>query len=38
VKGLAVVDKIGKLGDPTSGGQGTPTETVEIEQATVRVH
>jgi cyclophilin family peptidyl-prolyl cis-trans isomerase len=38
VKGLAVVDKIGKLGDPTSGGQGTPTETVEIEKATLRVH
>ncbi|MFL5953402.1 MAG: peptidylprolyl isomerase [Gaiellaceae bacterium] len=34
-KGLDVVDKIGQLGDPTSGGQGTPTEVVEIEKATL---
>jgi peptidyl-prolyl cis-trans isomerase B (cyclophilin B) len=38
VKGLDVVDKIGQLGDPASGGAGTPTETVEIEKATLRVH
>jgi peptidyl-prolyl cis-trans isomerase B (cyclophilin B) len=34
-KGLDVVDRIGKLGDPASGGQGTPTEVVEIEKATL---
>jgi hypothetical protein len=33
-----VVDKIGQLGDPSSGGQGVPTETVEIEKATLTVH
>ena len=33
--GLAVVDKIGKLGDPST---EQPTETVEIESATVTVH
>ena len=38
VRGQAVVDKIGLLGDPASGGQGTPTETVEIEKATLAVH
>jgi cyclophilin family peptidyl-prolyl cis-trans isomerase len=38
VRGLAVVQAIGKLGDPSSGGQGTPTETVAIEKATVNVH
>jgi cyclophilin family peptidyl-prolyl cis-trans isomerase len=38
VKGQAVVDKIGQLGDPASGGQGVPTETVEIEKATLTVH
>jgi cyclophilin family peptidyl-prolyl cis-trans isomerase len=37
VSGLPVVQKIGQLGDPASGGQGTPTETVEIEKATVHV-
>ncbi|HXK14266.1 MAG TPA: peptidylprolyl isomerase [Gaiellaceae bacterium] len=37
-KGQAVVDKIGQLGDPSSGGQGVPTETVEIEKATLTVH
>ena len=37
-KGQAVVDKIGQLGDPSSGGQGVPTETVEIEHATLTVH
>jgi cyclophilin family peptidyl-prolyl cis-trans isomerase len=38
VKGQAVVDKIGQLGDPASGGQGVPTETVEIQKATLTVH
>jgi peptidyl-prolyl cis-trans isomerase B (cyclophilin B) len=33
-KGLDVVDSIGGLGDPTT---EQPTETVEIEKATVRV-
>jgi len=34
IKGLAVVDAIGKLGDPST---QQPTETVEIESATVTV-
>lgn len=38
VQGLPVVQAIGNLGDPASGGEGTPTETVEIEKATVNVH
>jgi cyclophilin family peptidyl-prolyl cis-trans isomerase len=38
VKGQAVVAKIGELGDPASGGSGTPTETVELEKATLTVH
>jgi peptidyl-prolyl cis-trans isomerase B (cyclophilin B) len=38
VKGQATVDKIGQFGDPASGGQGVPTETVEIETATLAVH
>lgn len=38
VDGLAVVEAIGQLGDPSSGGEGVPTETVEIEKATVDVH
>ncbi len=38
VQGLPVVDAIGQLGDPSSGGTGTPTETVEIEKATLDVH
>jgi peptidyl-prolyl cis-trans isomerase B (cyclophilin B) len=37
VHGLPVVKAIGKLGDPASGGAGTPTQTVEIEKATVHV-
>jgi peptidyl-prolyl cis-trans isomerase B (cyclophilin B) len=37
VRGLPVVKAIGKLGDPASGGAGTPTQTVEIEKATVHV-
>ena len=38
VKGLPTVDKIGQFGDPASGGEGVPTETVVIEKATVIVH
>jgi peptidyl-prolyl cis-trans isomerase B (cyclophilin B) len=38
VKGLAVVEAVGQLGDPSSGSEGVPTETVEIEKATVDVH
>ena len=38
VKGQPAIDAIGQLGDPTSGGQGIPTETVEIEKATLTVH
>ncbi len=36
-KGQAVVDKVGQLGDPASGGEGIPTETVVIEKATLSV-
>jgi len=35
VKGQDVVDEIGKLGDPASGGAGTPIKSVVIEKATV---
>lgn len=35
VRGLDVVDRIGKLGDPAT---EQPTQTVEIEQATLSVH
>jgi peptidyl-prolyl cis-trans isomerase B (cyclophilin B) len=38
VKGQKVVGNIGELGDPSSGGQGVPTEPVEIEKATLTVH
>ncbi len=38
MRGLKVVQAIGTLGDPASGGAGTPTEVVEIEKATVNVH
>jgi cyclophilin family peptidyl-prolyl cis-trans isomerase len=38
VTGQAVVAKIGEFGDPASGGSGTPTETVEIEKATLTVN
>jgi cyclophilin family peptidyl-prolyl cis-trans isomerase len=37
VHGQAVVDKVGQLGDPASGGQGIPTETVVIEKANLTV-
>jgi cyclophilin family peptidyl-prolyl cis-trans isomerase len=36
-KGLDAVDRIGELGDPGSGGAGTPTEVVEIQKATLVV-
>jgi peptidyl-prolyl cis-trans isomerase B (cyclophilin B) len=35
VKGLAVTDRIDKLGDPSSGESGTPLEPVVISKATV---
>jgi peptidyl-prolyl cis-trans isomerase B (cyclophilin B) len=35
VKGQAVVDEIGQLGDPASGGAGTPLQPVVIEGAKV---
>jgi cyclophilin family peptidyl-prolyl cis-trans isomerase len=37
VKGLAVTDRIDKLGDPASGETGTPVEPVVISKATVSV-
>jgi peptidyl-prolyl cis-trans isomerase B (cyclophilin B) len=37
VSGAAVVRRIGRLGDPSSGGAGTPTKIVEIERATLHV-
>ena len=36
VKGVEVTQQIGELGDPASGGSGTPTQPVVIEKATVR--
>jgi peptidyl-prolyl cis-trans isomerase B (cyclophilin B) len=36
VKGQEVVDSIGELGDPASGGTGTPLQPVVIERATVQ--
>jgi peptidyl-prolyl cis-trans isomerase B (cyclophilin B) len=36
VSGLDVVQKVGQLGDPASGGAGTPLKPVVIEKATVR--
>ena len=38
VKGQAVADAIGKLGDPASGEAGTPLQPVVIERAAVREH
>jgi peptidyl-prolyl cis-trans isomerase B (cyclophilin B) len=35
-KGIEVVQAIGKLGDPASGGAGTPLQSVVIEKASVR--
>jgi peptidyl-prolyl cis-trans isomerase B (cyclophilin B) len=37
-KGMDVVQAIGELGDPASGGAGTPLQSVVIEKATVREH
>ena len=37
-KGTDVVQAIGKLGDPASGGTGTPLQSVVIEKATVHEH
>ena len=37
-KGMKVVQAIGQLGDPASGGAGTPLQSVVIEQAAVREH
>jgi len=36
--GQATVARIGKLGDPASGGEGIPTEPVVIQKATLTVH
>jgi peptidyl-prolyl cis-trans isomerase B (cyclophilin B) len=35
VKGMDTVERIGRLGDPASGGAGTPTQPVVIESAEV---
>jgi peptidyl-prolyl cis-trans isomerase B (cyclophilin B) len=35
-KGIEVTQQIGELGDPASGGSGTPTQPVVIEKATAR--
>jgi peptidyl-prolyl cis-trans isomerase B (cyclophilin B) len=37
-KGMDVVQAIGELGDPASGGAGTPLQSVVIEKAAVREH
>jgi peptidyl-prolyl cis-trans isomerase B (cyclophilin B) len=37
-KGMDVVQEIGELGDPASGGAGTPLQSVVIEGAKVREH
>jgi peptidyl-prolyl cis-trans isomerase B (cyclophilin B) len=37
-KGMDAVQAIGELGDPASGGTGTPLQSVVIEKATVREH
>ena len=37
-KGMPVVQAIGELGDPASGGAGTPLQSVVIEKATVSEH
>jgi peptidyl-prolyl cis-trans isomerase B (cyclophilin B) len=38
IKGMDVVQAIGKLGDPASGGTGTPLQSVVIEKAMVNEH
>lgn len=35
VEGQAVVDEIGDLGDPASGGAGTPLQAVVIESVAI---
>jgi hypothetical protein len=35
---VEAVQAIGELGDPASGGTGTPLQSVVIEKATVREH
>ncbi len=37
-KGMDAVQAIGKLGDPASGGTGTPLQSVVIQKVTVREH
>jgi peptidyl-prolyl cis-trans isomerase B (cyclophilin B) len=37
-KGMDVVEAIGELGDPASGGAGTPLQSVVIEKAPLREH
>ena len=37
-EGMDAVQAIGKLGDPASGGTGTPLQSVVIEKVTVREH
>jgi peptidyl-prolyl cis-trans isomerase B (cyclophilin B) len=37
-KGMKVVQAIGELGDPATGGAGAPLQSVVIEKATVREH
>ena len=37
-KGMKVVQAIGQLGDPASGGAGTPLQSVVIDKAAVREH
>ena len=37
-EGMDVVQAIGELGDPASGGAGVPLQSVVIEKATVREH
>jgi peptidyl-prolyl cis-trans isomerase B (cyclophilin B) len=37
-KGMKAVQAIGRLGDPASGGTGTPLQSVVIEKATVSEH
>jgi peptidyl-prolyl cis-trans isomerase B (cyclophilin B) len=37
-EGMDAVQAIGQLGDPASGGAGTPLQSVVIEKATVREH
>jgi peptidyl-prolyl cis-trans isomerase B (cyclophilin B) len=37
-KGMDAVQAVGELGDPASGGTGTPLQSVVIQKATVREH